>query len=177
MEFSRDSTVLYGMMGCGKTTLGRGLAEARHEQFRDIDELIEQATGLTPAQIIEDPNLDFAAIQAQVIQDFAPFADTVVATGGSVAMYPDLVSHLNSFGPGVFINVDPEVLEARLGPDRIAALNNPDNLSFPDLYRRREPFYRKAGQFVLNVSPGETPEESAQRLVALRSAATSIFVG
>jgi len=65
--------------------------------------------------------------------------------------------------------VDPDVLEARLGHERLSALNNPDNLSFTALYKIRAEFYRAAAQLVLDVPPLEVPNDTLERLILLRA--------
>ncbi len=165
----RESTVLYGMMGCGKSPLGLGLARHRGEEFVDADTLIEVQAGLTCKQIIDDPLLDFATIQEQTLLGFRPETPHVIATGGSVARYPVLVDHLGQFGIGIFIFVDPDELQSRLTPERIAALNNPNRLSFADLYMERVPFYEAAADLRLDVPAGELIDVTQARLNELRA--------
>lgn len=164
-----QGTILYGMMGCGKTTLGGLLAIEFEQPFVDSDYLIEEATGRTCAEIIADPAGDFIAEQAKAVFGYNPQSPEVLATGGSVAGYPELVEHLGAIGVGIFINVDPEELEARLPAERIAALNNPDKLSFADLYAARvDSYIEAAGGLVLNIEPGESIGNSLDRLIDLR---------
>src|SRR3989344_7390741 len=105
-------TILYGMMGCGKSTLGEGLATHLGQPFVDTDLLIERKFGQTCAELVAGGS--FSEQQAEAITDYSPSSPEVVATGGSVATYPELVQHLARFGVGIFVDVDPEVLEARL---------------------------------------------------------------
>lgn len=169
-----QGTILYGMMGCGKSTLGKILAEELSQQFVDTDGLIEADTGLTCSEIIQDPTRDFAVEQSKTIFDYNPVQAEVVATGGSVASYPKLVKHLANYGIGVFINVDPEVLVNRLAPERVVALNNPDKLSFAKLYEARAELYRQAGSFVLDIEAGESIDRSLEKLIDLREYAGSV---
>lgn len=161
-------TILYGMMGAGKSTLGEGLAAHIGQNLVDTDDLIEVRFGLTCADIVADPELDFAQHQRQAVSAYLPTEPEVVATGGSVAMYADLVGHLASFGVGIFIDVEAEALEARLSPERIAALNNPKNLSFAELYAERAVRYREAADYTLQVAGTESEEVTLERLIDLR---------
>lgn len=164
-------TVLYGMMGCGKTTLGEDLAYHLGQPFFDTDVLIQEHFGMTCSEIVADPTQDFAKNQAETVLAFTTESPSVIATGGSVAMYPDLVEHLNNFGVGIFINVDPRVLKTRLPQNRIAGLNNPKGLSFIELCDDRSRSYRKAASFILNISQAEKPLKTLKRLIELREEA------
>lgn len=161
-------TVLYGMMESGKSTLGKGLATHLGQTFTDTDELIEHTYGMTCGDIIRNPELDFGRAQSLVIVNHTPSSPEVIATGGSVVMYPEVVSHLKIFGVGVFIDVDPEALEARISPERIAALNNPKGLSFVDLYEERRSFYKAAADLVLKVPGEQMVDATLANLIDLR---------
>lgn len=171
LHLSLMGTALYGMKGTGKTTLGNSLARRKGRPFTDTDTLIERAMKMTCREIIDDPELDFGIVQQATIMAYSPKPHEVIATGGSVAMYPSVVGHLARSTIGVFINVDPTVLEARIGAEGIAALNNPDNLDFYALCERRSGFYRDAARLVLDVPEGETPEDTLERLILLRASA------
>lgn len=159
-------TVLYGMMGCGKSTLCEGLAAQLGQPCIDTDHLIEQRFGQTCAELVAAGN--FGEQQAEAIKAYSPASPKVVATGGSVATYPELVQHLARFGVGIFIDVEPEVLEARLPAERIAALNNPNKLSFRDLYRTRAELYRAAADHTLHVLGDEAVDMTLGRVIYLR---------
>jgi shikimate kinase len=168
MTESIQGTILYGMMGSGKSTLGFGLAEHLGQTFVDTDSLIEDRFGLSCSEIVLDPDRDFGEHQSLAVRAYLPISPEVVATGGSLATYPELVKHLSSFGVGIFIDVDPDVLEARLPAHRIAALNNPKNLSFGELCEARAKSYRNAADLVLKVAIGETPQASLESIIELR---------
>jgi shikimate kinase len=74
---------------------------------------------------------------------------------------------LAEFGVSVFIDVSSNVLEQRLSPERLAALNNPDGLSFADLHARRLGAYRAAAQLVLPVPVEQPIDRTVEQLVAL----------
>ena len=168
MNAQHKGTALYGMMGCGKTTLGKRLALHMKQPFTDTDALIEEKFGMSCADIIAE-NRDFPACQAAAVLAYSPATPEVVATGGSVARYPNLVGHLGRMTRGIFIFVDPDELEARLPQERIAALNNPDNLSFADLYMQRIPFYQAASDQTLIVPVGEAVSTTLANIIDMRS--------
>jgi shikimate kinase len=167
-------TVLIGMMDCGKTTLGKSMANRLGQKFTDTDGLLKSVLNLTPKEIKDDPAKDFAKLQELVVKTFAvekPDRPEVIAAGDSVPMYPELMRHLGRFGLVVLIQPDVSDLRNRLGPDRIAALNNTKDLSFEELYAEREPMYLDAADLVLSVPVGEPPVVTLDRLVGLRQTA------
>ncbi|HSX53174.1 MAG TPA: shikimate kinase [Patescibacteria group bacterium] len=164
-----QSTILWGMMGSGKSTLGQGLAEHLGQPFVDTDQLIEKAFGVSCAELIASPRKDFGVHQTAAITAHIPTTPEVIATGGSVAMYPELVRHLGQFGLGIFIDVPVGALESRLTSERIAAINNPDNLTFGELCRVRAEFYNAAADRRLWVPGYENEGTTLERLIGLRA--------
>ena len=159
-----DSTVLFGMMGSGKSKQGRLLAGALRQLFVDTDDLIEERTSKTCRQLIDEGT--FVAVQNEVILDFVPEEPMVIATGGSVANYEELVTHLRQFGTSVHLKVEADVLRGRLSDERIAALNNPDGLSFEELWASRQPNYERAADFTLDIGDQSIGDTHRQLLIA-----------
>ncbi len=159
------SVVLYGMMGSGKSTLGEGLARHLGFAYIDTDAIITNTYGMTCGDLVQSGK--FVDAQLAAILGFEPENPTVIATGGSVAMYPDLVSHLGQFGVGVFIQPSAAELMRRLPPERIAALNNPKNLPFAGLYAERSEHYRRAARYTIEIADGEAYEHSLSNLIKL----------
>jgi shikimate kinase len=88
---------LYGMMKCGKSTVG-GLIAAQYDlPFIDTDDLIEKEYGMKPGEIVkaEGPN-KFMAVQREIILAHNRSAAEVWATGGSVTDDNELVRHLGA---------------------------------------------------------------------------------
>ena len=168
MRFEQTGTALYGMKNAGKTTLGRGLADAMRQPFFDTDEQIRYQTGRNCPEIIKDPDLDFHAIQQFIIRGHKPKTPEVIAAGGSVATNQLIVEHLRAFTVGIFVKVEPDDLESRYTPEDLDALYNPNDLSFAELYAERMPAYEAAADYTLGVIPGESVHDTTERLVALR---------
>ena len=76
--------ILIGMPGCGKSTLGKGLAKRLGCEFLDLDTAIEQETGKTIPQIFEEEGeAGFRRAETQVFQKAVGFG-RVLATGGGI---------------------------------------------------------------------------------------------
>jgi shikimate kinase len=108
---------LIGFMGCGKTTVGRLLAERLGWSFVDVDTTIVEAEGRTiPKIFAEEGEAAFRAAESRVLSEIVSAEDTVVATGGCLFSDPAnrrLIAEAG--GWSVFLDVAWPILESRLG--------------------------------------------------------------
>ncbi len=167
MSELRTGINLFGMMNCGKTTVGGILAVRYGLSFVDTDVLIAELYGQKPGDIIgeEGPEI-FMAVQREILMDQPRTGAEIWATGGAVAKDEELVRHLGLSGVGVFLFVAPGILEDRTKPEDIAKLANPKRLSYRDLYLvERMPFYEAAADLTIEVSdPSELEDITAERV-------------
>lgn len=144
---------LIGYMGCGKTTLGTALAKELKMPYIDLDECIEQASGMTIPQIFDEMGeAHFRQIEAATLRNVAAMTDTIVGCGGGTPCHCDNMTFMNQAGTTVWLTTSPKVLAARLLlPDqkhkrpKISAL--PDEAVLPFVVRElqeRTPFYAQA---------------------------------
>lgn len=97
--------VLAGMPGCGKTTVGKRLAQDLGMEFVDTDEQIVRMTGRNPSEIItQDGEKAFRDIESQVCSDLAGKTNCVIATGGGAILRDENVRHLKNNGQIFFID-------------------------------------------------------------------------
>ena len=74
---------LIGMMGSGKTTVGKLLAEKLHYRFLDTDSIIEKVSQKTINQIFaEEGEASFRQLESDVLKEVSAYIRTVIATGG-----------------------------------------------------------------------------------------------
>lgn len=134
--------ILIGMPGCGKSTLGKLLAEHFHREFLDTDELITAKTERTPAQIItEDGETAFRAIESAVIAETGALTGKVISTGGGVITREENYAPLAQNGILFFINRDPAQLPSEGRP------LSQDTGAIQRLYEQRLPLYRRFCDF------------------------------
>lgn len=98
---------LTGMMGSGKTTVGRILSRWLGVQFIDIDEELERRTGQSVAQIFEEKGeAYFRKLEKNVLKEIASTSGHVVATGGGALLDPENREVLNRSGFLIYLHAD-----------------------------------------------------------------------
>lgn len=133
------NVVLVGMPSCGKSAIGKRLAETLGKSYIDTDEEILRISGRTPAEIIEaDGEAAFRKIEAEAVSEASKKTGTVIATGGGAVLSEDNVRRLKANGFLVWIKRDLKSLSAdgrplSKGTGGVAAL-----------YAVREPIYKSA---------------------------------
>ena len=162
------SLYLVGMMGSGKTSTGRPLAERLGYGFVDADAVIEQAAGCTIPEIFEqDGESGFRAIETQVLNAISQRHSLVVATGGGVVTQSPNWGLLHS-GIVIWLDVDREQLLKRLRADTTARplLQRPNPEAALDaLLNERRPLYAEADLTV--VIDEEPPDVVADGILHL----------
>ena len=141
------SLYLIGMMGSGKTSTGRPLAEQLGYGFVDADAVIEQAAGCTIPEIFErDGEEGFRSLESQVLSAICQRHSLVVATGGGVVPQPTNWGLLHS-GIVIWLDVMRDQLLTRLKADATERplLQTADPEAALDaLLAERKPLYAEA---------------------------------
>jgi shikimate kinase len=102
-------------MGCGKSTLGRKLANHAGLQFIDMDHYIEKRNYKTVPQIFdEEGEAEFRKKERKALEELSAFSDVVIATGGGAPCFFDNVDLMNRTGKTIYLNIDPKILADRL---------------------------------------------------------------
>ena len=158
---------LIGMMGAGKSTVGKLLAQKLGYNFIDTDPLIEQCAGKSiPAIFADDGEDKFRDLEQQVISQVSAHTRLVVATGGGIVMRSLNWSHLHD-GIVVWIDVPVDVLHNRLkNASEQRPLLQADNLlqTLNDIYSQRRDRYAQADISIM-VNADETSEVVSDRLL------------
>lgn len=153
---------LVGMMGAGKTTVGKLIARRLKRRFVDSDHEIERRCGVSIPVIfdIEGEN-GFRMREEQAIAELVTLDGVVLATGGGAVLSAENRRRLASGGTTVYLHARPEDLYRRLRHDKNRPLlHTPDPAQrLKDLYLTRDPLYRQMADMVL-----ETGTQSVQAL-------------
>ncbi len=162
------SLYLVGMMGSGKTSTGRPLAERLGYGFVDADAVIEQAAGCSIPDIFDrDGEAGFRSLESQVLSAISQRHSLVVATGGGVVTQPENWGMLHS-GIVIWLDVVPDQLLQRLHADSTVRplLQTADpEAALNALLNERRPLYAEADLTV--VINDETPEAVADGILQL----------
>ena len=146
---------LVGLMGAGKTTVGRMLAKRLGRPFLDSDHEIVERTGVPIPTIFEIEGEDgFRRREAQTIHDLTAGADLVLATGGGVVINPENRRRLHETGWVVYLNVPPRLLYERTRHDRNRPLLQVEDplARLEELHAVRDPLYRETAHMVVDGS-------------------------
>jgi len=154
-QYGTKNVYLVGLMGAGKTTIGRSLARQLDLEFIDTDREIEARTGVSIPTVFEIEGEDgFRKREAQVIADLSRLSGRVVATGGGVVLRAENRANLRASGFVVYLNVPPYTLWERTRHDRNRPLLQVDDplLKLKELYSQRDPLYREVADLVVDGS-------------------------
>ncbi|MEH6756025.1 MAG: shikimate kinase [Parasphingorhabdus sp.] len=151
--------VLIGLMGVGKTTVGRRLAKKLHLPFADADEEIEKAADLKVSEIFERFGEDyFRDGERRVIARLLEGGAQVIATGGGAFMNEETRELILSKATAIWLNADIEILVHRVGRrDTRPLLKNGDpETILRELAAERNPVYAQAH---LHVTSNDAPHD------------------
>ena len=107
---------LIGMMGSGKSTVGRLVADRLGRPFYDTDELVAQGKDSSIPEIFADEGESgFREREKWIVEDVASRPSGIVATGGGIVLDPANVATMRRSGSIVYLAVEVEMLSRRLG--------------------------------------------------------------
>jgi shikimate kinase / 3-dehydroquinate synthase len=159
---------LIGNMGSGKTTVGKRVAERLGLPFYDLDQRIEQATGLTIAELFtQQGEARFRDLESCALAEIAYLPQAVVATGGGVVLRADNRALMRSKGWVIYLRASPDTLWRRLQhtTDRPLLRTESPYETLQTIVQTREPLYQEA-DWVIDTD-ARTPEEVAEAIVRI----------
>jgi shikimate kinase len=155
------SIVLVGMMGVGKSSIGRRLAARLGVPFVDADAEIEKAAGMSIADIFtRHGEADFRSGEARVIARLLDGGPQVLATGGGAVMNADTRAAIKAKGVSIWLSAEFDVLMRRINKrknDRPLLQTADPAATLRELLVAREPVYAQAD---LTVQSREVPHDA-----------------
>lgn len=155
------SIVLVGMMGVGKSSIGRRLAARLGVPFVDADTEIEKAAGMSIADIFAGHGeADFRSGEARVIARLLDGGPQVLATGGGAVMNADTRAAIKAKGVSIWLSAELDVLLRRINKrknDRPMLQTADPAATLRELLVAREPIYAQAD---ITVQSREVPHDA-----------------
>lgn len=173
----KKTVVMVGMMGAGKTAVGRALAAKLSVPFLDSDAEIEAAANLTVPEIFQrDGEAFFRKREAEVIARLLDGTPGVLSTGGGAFLAEATREIISDRGISVWLNADLDLLWNRVRhKDTRPLLRTPDpKKTLSDLYAARVPFYSQADLSV-RCDPGLSIDAMADRVIAALAERTDVL--
>lgn len=164
----KNNVVLIGMPGVGKSTLGVVLAKELGFEFVDADLLIQKRENRLLKEIIAEDGVDgFLKIENDVNASINT-DKTVIATGGSVIYGAEAMEHLKEIGTVVYLKLDYETLDSRLGSLKGRGVVLKDGQTLKSLYEERIPLYEKYADIIVDEQGLNLEETLTSVLKSLR---------
>ncbi|HEY7478598.1 MAG TPA: shikimate kinase [Actinomycetota bacterium] len=162
-----ERVLLIGMMGSGKTTVGRAVAARTGWPYLDNDELVERSTSRPTPEVLADADEATLRAAERDALDAALAAEPPLVASVAAGVVLDAAARRRMHAGGfvVYLRASLEELSARVGDGSGRPwLGDDPRAALAALGAGREPLYEEAAHLVLDVG-GATPEELAERIV------------
>jgi shikimate kinase len=160
-----SNIVLIGLMGAGKTTIGRKLAIRLGREFVDTDQEIEAKSGASVATIFElEGEEGFRRREAKMLLEVMQGSRQVVTTGGGAPVRPENRPVISK-GFVVYLEADPRQLWQRLRFDQSRPLlsqSSDPRATLEKLHAERDPIYRQLANCIVTSTRGSMGQVLAQ---------------
>ena len=160
MKERERNLILIGMPGCGKSTVGRELAQRLGRPLVDLDEEIEREAGVSIPEIFAQQGEEaFRALEHRVLMRATRRSGVVIATGGGVVTRKENLKPMRRNSVVVFLRRNLELL-----PQEGRPVSQREGLE--KLYQQRLPLYQKAADLdVYNMTVEDAAEEIIRKAV------------
>jgi len=142
-----------GLMGAGKTTIGKILAKNLGKTFYDTDQVVEQRTGVKVSTIFElEGEEGFRKRESAAIEELSQLDNIVMATGGGAVLLPENRQALKQRGCVIYLRANVNDLWVRMRHDKHRPLlQNVDvRAKLEQLYHQRNPLYTETASLIID---------------------------
>ena len=156
---------LIGLMGSGKTTIGRILSKTLNKKFYDSDHVVEEKTGVKVPLIFEyEGEVGFRKREESVLKDLVCHKDIILATGGGVILSKNNCKLLADNGHVVYLKSNCEDLVVRMAGDKSRPLLQEGDLkeTLESLFEFRDPMYESISDYIIETSGKRAKEVSCE---------------
>jgi shikimate kinase len=166
---------LWGYMGSGKSSIGRAVARNLNLEFKDLDKIISEESGMSISDFIgKRGDLAFRKLERQLLLEHQDF-DGIFSCGGGTPCYYDNAEWMVSKGQTVYLRASPSWLHHRLAASRSRGIKRPQLMGVADqdlgefiakhLFERWH-FYQMAHhKIAVDQNPAEHVVEALERLI------------
>lgn len=165
MKNGKNNIILIGMMGSGKTTVGKALANKLRYDFVDLDEIIVQKQGIEIPEIFKKFGEDFfRKLESEIIEDFSTCENRVISTGGGIVKNEQNIINLKKIGKVFYLCAPSNVLYERIRGD----INRPllkTGAEFEQILNDRENAYKKADY---TIDATKTVDEITSEIIKIK---------
>ena len=169
MQKEFKNVILTGMMGSGKTTVGKELATVLNYDFIDLDEVIENKYGKITDIFSQKGEKYFREIETQELKNFENQSNFVLSTGGGVILKDENIKILKDLGQVFYLSAKSETIYNRIKNQKHRPLlntQNPKN-TIEEILSKRLEKYEKSGEKITtdNKNAKEIAGEIYEKLV------------
>lgn len=144
LRLETENIILIGMPGCGKSTIGKALADRLGKEFVDADTELEKREGRPIARIIPDDGEErFRELETEILAHLGKQSGLVIATGGGCVTRTENWSLLQQNGRIIWLQRALNLLSTDGRP--LSQVNR-----LEDMYAKREPLYRQLADYVID---------------------------
>ena len=141
---SMENTILIGMPGCGKSTIGQELAHRLNKEFVDADAKITELAGMSIPEIFASSGEEhFRRLETQALEELGKQSGLVIATGGGCVTREENYAHLHRNGTIVWLQRDIDKLPTDGRP-----LSKSGKLL--EMYQIRRPMYERFADIIVD---------------------------
>lgn len=162
---AKNNIILIGMMGSGKTTVGKALVDklgAAKFNFIDLDTFIVQKENLEIPEIFSKHGEEyFRNLETETIKEFSNCKNTVISTGGGIVKESGNLEILKKIGTVFYLSAPPNVLYARIKGDEGRPLLKTE-IEFNQIFKCRKFAYTQADY---TVDATKNPQEIVQEII------------